>query len=235
MQGDWEDWGACEAQCDVGRRARRRPFLKDDVKHYTADLENQVFMLQAGNERIEQEKNTLLLNVTNLHRKIQLLEEGGKALQARVERESASKEKLQANVSQAEWQRTQMEVTVSRLKQDKDALQAKADGTLQGVPAPLGFKNTARGGDQVTTLSAVALLTFSAALGVTCACCSSGAWQRIMQRRRHRAQGGIGDPLDIAAANADDSKDIEEQQWRPVALNSPTPSDGQPNGPDGAE
>jgi len=205
----------------------------DDIKHYTADLENQVFKLQESSEQVEQSKNSLILEHSELHRRIQRLQEDGKAVQEHLNREIASKDKLQANVSKAEWQRKQLELTISRLKKEKDALQAKADQlglALQGMPAPVGFKSRARRGDQVSdqvsTLSVVALLTFAAALGVSCACFGSGTCQRILQRRRHRTQSGIDEPPGVM----EDGKDVEDQQWRAVAQNSRPPSDGEMNG-----
>merc|ERR1719326_290748 len=103
MLGDWENWGVCEAQCDVGRRARRRPFQVNDVKHYTADLEKQVYKLMTSNERVEEQKNTLLLDITTLHRSIVQLQAEEKGIRASLKKESGLNEKLQANVSAAKW------------------------------------------------------------------------------------------------------------------------------------
>jgi len=216
MLGDWENWGLCEAQCDIGRRSRRRPFLSDNVKHYTVDLENQVFKLQSGNDLVEHEKNLLILNVTAINQKLLRLQEHDRSVTANLNREIANKDKLQANVSLAEWQQKQLEMTIVVLKQEKNALRAKADElslALHDMPTPV---DNSREGDQATNLTAVALLTFAAAVGVTCACCGIGCQRR---RRRHFTESA--DPPDTAsvASNADANlKDVEDQPWRPVPV-----------------
>lgn len=216
MLGDWEDWQTCQAQCDVGRRPRRRPFLMDDVRHYVADLEAQVFALQAGNDHIEQDKNGLLLNITDLQRRIKEMQKEDVSVQKRLDRAITSRDRLKANASEFQWQRDQLQADVKRLEQEKMVLQTKAD-QLAVELRDLSTVNGSRG-DQVSPLIVVALLVFAAAIGLICGCFGNGC--KLLSRRRHRTAAynvdDAPDTMSIAGDEKDTQTDIEDQPWRPV-------------------
>lgn len=191
------------------------------MKHYMADLENQVSQLQSGNDRIEEEKNTLILNVTDLHRTILTLQEDAQIIHSSLEKEKLSKDKLQADTSKTEWHAKQLQLIIERLTQEKKALQAKA--LKQGLPAAAGLNS--RANDSVPppppplNLSAMILLSFAGSLGVTCACCLSSTCQRIASKRRNQRAANLDDPPDTASiiSQTPDHKDLEDVPWRPVA------------------
>lgn len=85
MLGKWQDWQSCEARCDIGRRSRNRAFEHGDNRHYTTDLEHQVFALVAGQESLEKQRDSMLLNITALKREIDRLKDGDALMQKRLD------------------------------------------------------------------------------------------------------------------------------------------------------
>jgi hypothetical protein len=217
MLGHWNDWAPCEAKCDVGRRSRQRPFLIGDVRHYESDLERQVFSLEFGNERLQKQKNLLLLNITSLQRDIERLQ-GDKKLQANsLRRDRTEIEALTVNLTHAKFIREGLEREIQQLKNahKEPRLRQRAPTSppvLQPTPT-VAVDNT----DQVGAFTGLALLVFVAALGVTCACVGCGCTKLL--RRRPRVHAFDDRPEHPDTSEEDILKrDDEAQPWRPVRL-----------------
>lgn len=212
MLGKWQDWAPCEAQCDIGRRSRQRPFMIGDVRHYETDLEQQVFTLQLGNEHLEEQKDKLLLNISALQQEIALLKAQAGQMTKSLRLSSRVAEQMQVNLTHANFIRAGLEREIAHLKKAQSQPTSLPSSPARPT-ATVEVDNT----EQVGAFTGLALLVFIAALGVTCACVACGCTK--MLRRRPRTHSYDDRPEHPGTSEEDiASKDGESQPWRPLRL-----------------
>jgi len=216
MLGDWEEWAPCEAQCDVGRRNRQRPFKLNDVRHYETDLEHQVFRLEFGNEQLEKQRNVMFLNITSLQREVEKLKADKSVATMSLRRQRTMVDALTANLSHANFLAAALQKQIKRLQEDKDTLSHKAIQPTLPPVLPARPTDAVDNTDQVGAFTGLALLVFVAALGITCACVACNCTKLL--RKRPRTHNFDDRPEHPETSEEDIKRDGEAQPWRPLRL-----------------
>lgn len=143
MLSDWADWEQCPigpAACGIVKRKRARSFVRHAVEHYTTDLEEQVSKLQDDYGLLEQDRDTLLVNLSRVQANVSAVLAGGAAMQQDIDRLRHERDDLAANVSQERWKANKLEQVVANLEAEKASLRAQlakapaAPDRPQGLP-----------------------------------------------------------------------------------------------------
>lgn len=132
-----------------------------------------------------------------------------------------ARDRLQANVTQAAFLRSRLEQDITRLQADRGARLAKANEVVQSRPAvlPTTAEKDEDHVDQVSAFTGLALLSFVAALGFTCACATTAP---CFRRRRlppvldDRPPECPTPELSEEDRDIGDTREPEVHPWRPL-------------------